>query len=164
LSALLYGKTPHGFAKFKIQSRITQKGCALLGNNVEIGGQKQVLVAPEKLPDQTLEMVSHNSIPHLAADGDTDTRSGTGSFLPEYDETVGMKLSALPGKLQEFGPFQKALVPGKTARRSGHYFAAMVTANLLRPLARRRLITRRPFFVDMRTRKPWVLFREVLLG
>jgi hypothetical protein len=40
----------------------------------------------------------------------------------------------------------------------------METDSLFRPLARRRLITSLPFLVDMRTRKPWVLFLEILLG
>jgi hypothetical protein len=39
-----------------------------------------------------------------------------------------------------------------------------VTASLFRPLARLLFITRRPFLLDIRTRKPWVLLREVLLG
>ena len=114
MSALLYGKTPQGFTKLKAQRREIQTGCALLGNKVKISGQKQVLVTPEKLPDQTLEIISHNSIPHLAADGDTDTRAGTGSFNPEYNEAVSMKLSALPGKLKKFRSLQKTLIPGKT--------------------------------------------------
>jgi len=41
---------------------------------------------------------------------------------------------------------------------------AMATASLLRPLARLLLMTSLPFFVDMRTKNPWVLFRDVLLG
>jgi hypothetical protein len=44
------------------------------------------------------------------------------------------------------------------------YFEAMVTANRFRPLARRLLMTSRPFLEDIRTRNPWVLFRDVLLG
>jgi hypothetical protein len=35
------------------------------------------------------------------------------------------------------------------------YFDAAETVSLLRPFARRRLRTLRPFFVDMRLRKPW---------
>jgi hypothetical protein len=38
------------------------------------------------------------------------------------------------------------------------------TARRLRPLARRRLRTRRPLFVAMRARNPWVRFRCRLLG
>ena len=38
------------------------------------------------------------------------------------------------------------------------------TVRRLRPLARLRLITRRPFFVDMRFKKPCFLARLILLG
>lgn len=41
---------------------------------------------------------------------------------------------------------------------------AMPTARRLRPLALLLLITSLPFLVAMRTRKPWVLFLEILLG
>jgi hypothetical protein len=41
---------------------------------------------------------------------------------------------------------------------------AIWAESLFRPLARRLLITSLPFFVDIRTRKPWVLFLETLLG
>lgn len=40
----------------------------------------------------------------------------------------------------------------------------MLTERRLRPLALLLLITSLPFFVAMRTRKPWVLFLEMLLG
>lgn len=39
---------------------------------------------------------------------------------------------------------------------------ALQTASLFRPLARRALMTRRPFFVAIRERNPWVRLRGVL--
>jgi hypothetical protein len=42
--------------------------------------------------------------------------------------------------------------------------ALFYTVSLFRPLARRRLRTRLPPLVAMRTRKPWVLFLFVLLN
>jgi hypothetical protein len=45
-----------------------------------------------------------------------------------------------------------------------NYLLAMVTASLLRPFALRRFMTSLPFFVDILTRKPCVLLRDVLLG
>jgi hypothetical protein len=44
------------------------------------------------------------------------------------------------------------------------YFAAIETESLFLPFALRRLMTRRPFFVAIRTKKPWVRLREMLLG
>lgn len=45
-----------------------------------------------------------------------------------------------------------------------NYFVAILTDRFLRPFALLRLITRRPFFVAILTRKPWVRLRDVLLG
>jgi hypothetical protein len=41
---------------------------------------------------------------------------------------------------------------------------SLLTVRRWRPLARRRFSTRRPFFVLMRTRKPWAFFRCRLFG
>ena len=41
---------------------------------------------------------------------------------------------------------------------------SLLTVSFLRPLARRRFTTRRPFFVDIRTRNPCVRARLRLLG
>lgn len=44
------------------------------------------------------------------------------------------------------------------------YLTAIRTDRFFLPFALLRLITRRPFLVAIRTRKPWVLLRETLLG
>ena len=75
-----------------------------------------------------------------------------------------MDLVPLSGNPQEVPSFQEPFMPGETGNVRFHYFEAMATANLLRPLARRLLMTSLPFLEDMRTRNPWVLFRDVLLG
>jgi hypothetical protein len=75
-----------------------------------------------------------------------------------------MAFPPLPGEPQEITSFQQPLALGKPLRRHANYLAEIVTASLFRPLARLLLMTRRPFLVDIRTRKPWVLLREVLLG
>ena len=62
----------------------------------------------------------------------------------------------------------RAVLGNVTAPSSRHtadcYFEAMRTERFLRPFALLRLITRRPFLVAMRTRNPWVRFRDTLLG
>ena len=84
----MFRETPHGSTKLKTQSIEIQPDSALLGNNVDISSYEQILVVPEKLPNQSFEMISHDGIPHLAADGNTNTRTGIGSFFPENDEAV----------------------------------------------------------------------------
>jgi hypothetical protein len=76
-----------------------------------------------------------------------------------------MHLGCAVIELQEFGTPAQAFSLGKIrAGQKGGYLVAMLTERRLRPLALLLLITRRPFLVAMRTRKPWVLFLEVLLG
>jgi hypothetical protein len=53
---------------------------------------------------------------------------------------------------------------GQQSRKNLIYFAGILTDRFLRPFALLRLITSRPFFVAILTRKPWVRLREVLLG
>ncbi len=77
----------------------------------------------------------------------------------------GMHLRCAGIELQELGAFAQAFRLGKIrAGQTGYYLDAMLTARRLRPLALLLLMTRRPFLVAMRTRKPWVLFLEILLG
>ena len=68
-------------------------------------------------------------------------------------------------ELQELRAFAQAFTLGKN--RAGQaliYLEAMLTERRLRPFALLLLITSLPFLVAMRTRKPWVLFLEILLG
>jgi len=55
-------------------------------------------------------------------------------------------------------------IPCAASQSSWSYLDAAVTPRRLRPLARRRPITRRPPRVFMRARKPWVRFRLILCG
>jgi len=119
---------------------------------------------PVKFPDAPLEAIPGYGIADLAAHGDPYAHGRTGRLGPEDDETGGLDLAPLPGYPQEVRSFQEPFMLRKAGHVARPYLAAMVTASRFRPLARRRLMTSRPFLVDMRTRNPWVLFREVLLG
>jgi hypothetical protein len=69
------------------------------------------------------------------------------------------------GKRQKILPLQQPLGLGiPLLRHAAIYLAAIVTANRFLPLARLLLMTSLPFLLDILTRKPWVLLREVLLG
>jgi hypothetical protein len=106
-----------------------------------------------------------NRIAYLFADGNADSAQGPLWGSTDNKKMQGMDLAPCRGKPEVIGPGQEPLSFGKPVADANHfYLAAMETAKLLRPLARRRLITKRPFFVDIRTRKPCVLFLLVLLG
>jgi len=122
-------------------------------------------VPPIVLTDQPLDPIPLNRIAHLLADGNANSAQRPLGGSTDNNKMEGVDLAPCMGKPEVIGPGQEPLSLGKRVADVNHfYLAAMETANLLRPLARRRLITRRPFFVDIRTRKPWVLFLLVLLG
>jgi len=117
------------------------------------------------LANQPFHPIPLNRIPHLFADGNANSAQGLLWGSTDNKKMQGMDLAPCMRKPEVIGPGQEPLSLGKPMANADHfYLAAMETAKLLRPLARRRLITRRPFFVDIRTRKPWVLFLLVLLG
>lgn len=63
----------------------------------------------------------------------------------------------------EAGSFWKS-VPAILGGQRRACFGGIRTLSRLRPFARRRLMTARPPAALIRTRKPWVRFRLVLLG
>ena len=66
----------------------------------------------------------------------------------------------------EFRTSSNPLVPGKALRHGGARwrYRSSETVRRFLPFVRRRFSTMRPFFVDIRTRKPWVLLRRRVLG
>lgn len=131
------------------------------------------------LPHKALYPVTGHRIAHFAAYGDAYPARGFRAGCTKNEETGGADLSRPVREPEEISPPEQALVfgereqrglprsagkPSSIGRRTEDYLLAMVTARRLRPLARRRLMTSLPFFVDIRTRKPWVRFRDVLLG
>jgi len=164
VSTWLFLKSLEGAGQVPAYVEVSQAGCTLPGNDAVIGLGEQTFIVPIKFPDKPLEAVSRNGVADLAAYGYADACNWVGRFGPEDDEYRGLDFAPLTGYPQKISSFQEPFMPGKTGHGAGSYLAAMVTASRFRPLARRLLMTSRPFFVDIRTRNPWVLFREVLLG
>ena len=63
--------------------------------------------------------------------------------------------------IEEPVPFFESISSGARRRERS---LPVYGVNRARPLARRRLMTRRPALVAMRARKPWVRARLILLG
>jgi hypothetical protein len=61
-------------------------------------------------------------------------------------------------------PFLEMWLQYQQSQNNVRYFVAILTDRHLRPFALLRLMTKRPFFVAILTRKPWVRLREILLG
>ena len=83
----------------------------------------------------------------------------------DEEKCIGVTLARFPRAIElgggvEFLAGPQPVTPGRNFTRQ----RVSVTASRLRPLARRRFSTWRPFFVAMRARKPCVRLRLILLG
>jgi hypothetical protein len=132
-------------------------------DDVEIGGDEELLVEPEKLPYPPLYAVTHHGDTDFSADGDSQSRVIAPTHPPEDDEMCSADLHSGIGYAEIVPSFPDPFTGGKGSIHIT-YLQAICTESLLRPFARLLLMTSLPFLVDMRTRKPWVLLRDMLLG
>lgn len=105
----------------------------------------------EQLPDPPFGAVPNHRVSDLGTGRDTQARRA--ELIPQPE--AGQEASPHAGAL---------LVDSGKLRPATQFHLDDETVNLLRPLARRLLSTIRPFFVFMRTRKPWVRRRRRRLG
>lgn len=108
----------------------------------------------EEFPEHTLGAVAKDRAAMFSTDGKPQM-PGPGVIPYHHDQyplrsDEAAAMSVASAKIQ---PPPKAETGGKAQ-----------TAKRLRPLARRRLMIARPFLVRMRTKKPCVRFRRVVLG
>ena len=111
----------------------------------------QWFVDPEQLPHQPLGSISRYRVPNFLAGGDAEPRGANLVWQDEACHESAAKADA-------------SIVDLRKVRPSAQFQRDDDTDNLLRPLARLRLRTIRPFFVCMRTRNPWVRLRRRRLG
>ncbi len=127
-------------------------------------------IAPENLSNQSFSAISLDRPAKLSAGSDAQPRNGetvrqddernqapvgAGSLVVHLAK-VGPPLDSLPGTQRRSPGGRPTEVPGVIHSDD--------TVRRFRPLARRRLSTRRPFLVFIRTRKPCVRRRRRLLG
>jgi hypothetical protein len=131
-------------------------------DDVEAGWRFQ---SSEQLAGQTLRSVPHDRGAQLSRGCHAQSAPrGPVWRHEEGHETATQALAALIGPL-EFRTLSDPLVPGQALRhpRTSCQRSSETVRRFL-PFVRRRLSTMRPFFVDIRTRKPWVLLRRRVLG
>ena len=116
-------------------------------------------MAPENLPRQTLRAIAIDRRAQLPRGSNAKTLRVPAIFEQEDRHEAAGDARAFVIDALEFRPTADPLVRPESL--SGHSSA---TVSRLRPFARRRLSTIRPFFVDIRTRKPWVFFRRRVFG
>jgi|SoiMethySBSTD1v2_1073268.scaffolds.fasta_scaffold925820_1 hypothetical protein len=173
---------PEHRSKIRFEARIVRAGHLASRNDdqVEPALIRGVDALAENLSNQSLSSVSDDGVPELPA-GDDPQPDETGSVGCRDDGDVAPLNANSAGEgLLEVLPAQdasrfrqslrrharKSARPGSATRRrtGGRVYDADETVSRFRPFARRRFNTSRPFFVLMRTRKPWVRRRRRRLG
>lgn len=119
------------------------------------------------------EDIAHQASKAVARDGVTDDARGDRKPKPRPPERICARADlevslvvSLPALVDmlELRLVTEALAGAECERPDRNSAAARYGVRRLRPFARRRLNTCRPFLVAMRARKPWVRLRRTLLG
>ena len=111
------------------------------------------LVSPKNLSNQSFSSISLNSAANLPGGRDPES-----SHAPLVGQDEDRAIAAVESN----APFVDRLElrsPADVFGWSESQGYSLLTVSFLRPLARRRFSTRRPFFVLMRTRNPCVFAR-----
>jgi hypothetical protein len=121
------------------------------------------LMTPENLTREAFGAVPFYRTPELSTSRDTESRDG--SAVGDHEERHEARRDSKARRIRTFevGSASNALGRRQSERRS-HGYCSSETVNRLRPLARRLLRTMRPFFVAIRTLKPWVFLRRRVFG
>ena len=118
------------------------------------------LVATKNFSNQSFGSVALNGAAELSCGRNSQSPNGALVWQDEQRAVAAVRSGASLVHLPKFcaaaNPFG-GTKSGHRGPKSGRY--SLDTVSRLRPLARRRLSTRRPFFVAIRTRKPCVRFR-----
>ena len=157
-----------GGAVFDFKSRLA--GCEKLplghDDHVETWS---ALVVTEDLSNQSFNHVSLDRAAQLFRSGHPEAPDGTSVGEDEERQIAPVNLRPLGIHALKFSPPSDTFVAVQAMRSSPHPCGlgrrySLLTVSRLRPFARRRFRTRRPFFVLIRTRKPWARARRRLFG
>jgi hypothetical protein len=123
------------------------------------------LLFSEQLAGETLGPVPHDGGAEFPCGGNTQPTPLAAVWRHEQGHEPARQPQAVFVRLLEFWSSSDPFLPGKALRhRALAYYRSSETVSRLRPFVRRRFSTMRPFFVDIRTRKPCVLLRRRLFG
>jgi hypothetical protein len=137
------------------------------GDDHHVDAGRRGLQMPEDLPDQSFSPIPPDCVAQFPRGHDPQPGSGRGlgrqyeRAKPRGDPVAGIEHPL------ELSPTPHALGLPERVRRHGASRAdydGEETVSRLRPLARRRFNTNRPFFVAIRVRKPCVFRRRRRVG
>jgi hypothetical protein len=119
----------------------------------------------EQFASQTLGPVPHNRGAELPSGRNAKPAPVAAVWRHEQGHEPARQPQAMLIRLLEFRSPPDAVLPGKALRHAGvRCYRSSETVRRFLPFVRRRFSTMRPFFVDIRTRKPWVLLRRRVFG
>jgi hypothetical protein len=122
------------------------------------------LMTPEDLPSEPLRAIPLNRRTKLAAGGDSQPRYRAAVRCDKERHEARRNPHASRVRPFEVRSAANSLGRREPERSKHGFYCSSETVSLLRPLARRRLSTIRPFLVAMRTLKPWVFLRRRVFG
>jgi hypothetical protein len=126
------------------------------------------LVATKDLSNQSFSSISLDRAAQFPRGGDSQPAHRQIVREREQRQIAAVRADAAVVNLLIFRAAADAFVRPKTGRTSCPASAGpsyrVLTVRRLRPFARRRFSTKRPFFVLIRTRNPWVRLRWRVLG
>jgi hypothetical protein len=128
-----------------------------LGDDDNVEARRD-LIPPENLSYQSFGQISLDRATQFLRRRNPEPANRPLIGQQKHGEISTVNLSAAVVNLLEFGPPTNMLGRPKAGRHS------LLTVRRLRPLARRRFRTRRPFFVLILTRKPCVRFLRRVFG
>lgn len=126
-------------------------------------------VEPEVLSQPSPHPIPGHRTADAAADRQAETNLRPRALANKQAEAFPGNLFAASNDFLELGRPPNTIRPRKAVphlwlRRPHRPWSARYTARRFLPLARRRFNTRRPAFVRIRRRNPWVRFRFARLG
>ena len=141
------------------------KGCQACVEEFSLGDDHDVVprsdfVSTEDLPNQSFRSIPLDRAPELFRGRDTEAAKASIAGQDEDCEVAAVcPGTALVNELEFSATAQPFVGPETSHGRAVGPGYSLLTVRRLRPLARRRLRTRRPFFVLIRTRNPWARAR-----
>jgi len=137
-----------------------------LGDNDDVVAARD-LITTENLSYQSFSSISLDGPSQLSSDRDSQTSGREPVRQNEECRIASMNSTALRVNFLEFWTASNSLVGSKKTHLTFSLQLkaySLLTDRRLRPFARRRFSTRRPFFVLIRTRKPCVRLRCRVFG
>ena len=152
--------------KLMLHSFQVHVGRTRLGDDDEIPGlQEFVPMQAIPLPQDSLRSISIRRVSNCTlARSDADSSDLCLASGPSNQEYLGAIDPRSATVLPIFASPTNADSRGESSILVQSYLVEIETERLFRPRRRRRERTRRPAFVAIRRRKPWVRLREMLLG